>query len=96
MNILSLRKNYMCVSRAATGLYLIFQQENICNKKVLYPANICYAAIYPSVYTNNLPVFCDVDYFTGNVTYDVVKKYIDKVDVMVLPRMYGNPISADE
>lgn len=61
-------------------------------KKVLFPANICYAAIYPAIYAGCEPVFCDVDPMDGNVTYEEVYAYIDQVAAMVIPHMYGNPV----
>ena len=92
MNILQLKENHLFVSRAATAIYLILRKEKISQKKILYPANICYAAIYPSIYAGNDPIFCDVNSKTGNVTYEIVSKYVDQIAAMVLPHMYGNPI----
>lgn len=92
MNILQVKKNHVYVGRAASAIYLILQAEHIKNKKILYPANICYAAVYPAIYADNYPVFCDVNGEDGNVTYKIVEQYINEVAVMVLPHMYGNPI----
>lgn len=92
MDILSIKKYSLFVGRAATAIYLILcniQEKNI---KVLVPANICYAAIYPIVYSGNIPVFCDVDSNTGNVSLKEVEKYANQVQVMIIPHMFGNPI----
>lgn len=92
MNILSLKENCFFVGRAATAIFLILKSENMENKAILYPANVCYAAIYPALYAGCLPVFCDVCVDDGNVTYKEICKYIDQVSAIVIPHMYGNPV----
>lgn len=92
MNVWSLKDNYFCTGRAATAIYLILKAENMQGKKVLFPANICYAAIYPAIYAGCEPVFCDIDQVDGNVTYEGVCEYIGQVAAMVIPHMYGNPV----
>lgn len=94
-NLLENKKNYLIVGRAATGIYLILESLGISGKKVLFPANICYAAIYPAVYAGNQPAFCDVDAASGNLTLDLVYKKVEEetdVAALVLPHMYGNPV----
>lgn len=93
--MLQLRNNSMVVGRAATGIYLIFQIQKK-KGKVLYPANICYAAIYPAIYAGMSPIFCDTDPKSGNVTYKIVEKVLrNEPDIcaMVIPHMYGNPVT---
>lgn len=92
MDILSIKKNFFCVGRAAVGIYLILCNMVEKNLKVLVPANICYAAIYPIVYSGNTPVFCDVEMDTGNVSLEEVEKYVNVVKVMIIPHMFGNPV----
>jgi dTDP-4-amino-4,6-dideoxygalactose transaminase len=92
-NLLNIKQNKLFVSRAATGIYLILKANEFAGKQILVPANICYAAIYPIIYSGNIPVFCDVDKNTGNVTLDIISKFTNKVEAMILPHMYGNPIS---
>lgn len=92
MDILKIKTNYMLVSRASTGIFLILEAYKLKNARVMLPANICYAAIYPVIYSGNKPVFCDVDSQTGNITYDIVFKEKDNIDVLIAPHMYGNPI----
>lgn len=93
MDIFGIKRNSLCVGRAATAIYLILCNMHEKNMKVLVPANICYAAIYPIVYSGNTPVFCDVDYKTGNVSVKEVERYADMVRVMIIPHMFGNPVS---
>lgn len=78
--------------RAATGLAALFSLFPE-NSKVLYPANICYAAIFPALYNRCIPVFCDVDVRSGNVTLETVGRSLETgIVAAVLPHMYGNPI----
>lgn len=92
MDVLGIKKNYLIVSRGATAIYLILKGNKLENKKVLLPANICYAAVFPVVFSGNHPVFCDVDNKSGNVTYQIVESMIKDVDIAILPHMFGNPI----
>ena len=90
MEIENLRKNYLYVGRAATAIYLILK-DNLKNSEVVLPANICYAAVYPIIYSGNIPVFSDVDINTGNATYEeIIKKVTSKTKAIIYPYMYGN------
>ena len=94
-DILCMKKHHIMVSRAATGIYLILKSLGIEGKKILFPANICYAAIYPAVYAGNVPVFCDVDAETGNLNLALIERKIQEIpeiEALVLPHMYGNPV----
>ncbi len=92
MNIFELKKYNLITGRAGTGIYLILKANNFAGKRVLVPANICYAAIYPIIYADAIPVFCDVNLYSGNISLDIVNQYIDSVDAIIAPHMYGNPI----
>lgn len=85
------KKNILFVSRAATAIYLILKENGIYGQRVLVPANICYAAVYPIIFSGNIPVFCDIDDIYGNVSADSVCAYKD-ISAAILPHMYGNPI----
>lgn len=85
------KKNTMVVGRGATGIYLILA-SNFKSKKVLLPANICYAAVYPVLFSGNYPVFCDVDPLTGNMTLSSIKQCTENISVIIVPHMYGNPV----
>lgn len=90
MKIEDLRKNYLYVGRAATAIYLILR-ENLKDSEVILPANICYAAVYPIIYSGNIPVFSDVDINTGNATYEsIIEKVTSKTKAIIYPYMYGN------
>ena len=60
MEITNLRKNNLFVGRAATAIYLVLNTL-IKNKEVILPSNICYAAVYPVIYSGNKPIFVDVN-----------------------------------
>ncbi len=84
-------KNMLCVSRAATAIYLILKENNIFGKNVLVPANICYAAVYPIISSGNTPAFCDIDDIYGNVSARSVQSQ-NNISAAIIPHMYGNPV----
>ena len=79
MDITKLRKNTLFVGRAATAIYLILDTL-MKEKEVILPANICYAAAYPIIYSGNIPIFVDVDAKTGNSTYKEIIKKVNERD----------------
>lgn len=91
-DILSIKKEHLFVSRAASALYLIASAEKLCGKKVLFPCNICYASIFPFFYSGSIPVFCDIDHSTGNITLEGIQR-AGKCDAVVAAHMFGEPIS---
>lgn len=93
MEFWNIKKNHLLVSRAATGIYLILVANELKGCNVLVPANICYAAIYPIIYSGNIPVFCDVDANTGNVPFSKFQDFRGKIRAAIIPHMYGNPVS---
>jgi len=92
IDILNIKKKHLLVSRAATGIFLILDNRLKKGSKVLVPANLCYAAIYPIIYSDNIPVFCDVELNNGNISLDIVNDYLKDVDAIIIPHMYGNPV----
>lgn len=93
IEIIKQKKNYLITGRAATGIYLILNDLKIKQASVLVPANICYAAIFPIYESGHVPVFCDTDKASGNVTYDIIKdSCTNDIKVMIIPHMYGNPV----
>lgn len=85
-----LHKNVLVVGRCATAIYLILSKVK--NVDVLVPANICYAAVYPVVYSGNNVKFCDCDKVSGNVTYEsFVKAITNNTKFTIIAHMFGNP-----
>ena len=80
MDITNLRKNSLFVGRAATAIYLVLNTL-MKDKEVIVPSNICYAAVYPIIYSKNMPVFVDIDKKTGNSTYEEIIKKVTKIQV---------------
>lgn len=90
MDILKLRKNSLFVGRAATAIYLILDSL-MKDKEVILPSNICYAAVYPIIYSKNKPVFVDVDIKTGNALFkEILEKVNSNTGAIIFPYMYGN------
>lgn len=90
------KKNIFITGRATTGLYLIFLKEKIRDKKVLFPANICYAPVFAAVFAGNRPVFVDIADW-ANTSLNKIKACIDdNVACIVLPHMYGKVVKEIE
>ncbi|MDD3244343.1 MAG: DegT/DnrJ/EryC1/StrS family aminotransferase [Eubacteriales bacterium] len=91
-DLLELKKEYAIAGRAATGIYALLKAR-FSGRKVLLPCNICYAAVYPVIFSGNHPVFCDVDALSGNATLQTVTDALsDDVAMLILPHMFGNPV----
>ncbi len=87
------KENIFVTGRATTGLYLILKKENIRDKKVLFPANICYAPVFAAIYAGNKPVFVDVADW-ANISLNKIKESVDTdVSCIVLPHMYGKVVT---
>ncbi len=86
-------RHALFTGRASTAIYLILRSLPIEAQKVLLPASICYAAVYPVIYSRNAPLFLDVG-DDGNLTLDVTAQACEEnrgIAAIVLPHMYGNP-----
>lgn len=84
-------RNRLYTGRASTAIYLALQANEVRGAQVLVPANICYAAVLPIVYSGNEPVFADVGE-DGNLTSaTVAAAWGAKVKAAIIPHMYGNP-----
>lgn len=91
MDILTIKRNHIITGRASAAIYGVLKSR-FCNRRILLPCNICYAAVYPVIYSGNTPVFCDVDETTGNVTLSEIEKNSDGISAMIIPHMFGNPV----
>ncbi len=83
----------MITGRAATGIYLALR--TLCPEgTVLVPANICYAAVYPILYSGRNVKFCDVEPISGNVSLDTLRSaWSSDIVAAIIPHMYGQPVS---
>ena len=79
--------------RGGTAVYLLLKHKGP-GGRLLAPANLCYAALYPALYAGWSVVFCDVAPATGNLTLPILQKALDRhrPDGVILPHMYGQPI----
>ncbi len=86
----NIKKNHLYVGRGSTAIYLILK-TNMNKKEVILPANICYAAIYPVIYSDNIPVFVDINKKTNNMDFDeIIKRITPNTGAIIYPYMYGN------
>ena len=86
------KENIFVTGRATTGLYLILLKEGIKNKKILFPANICYAPVFAAVFSGNKPAFVDIADW-ANTSLKKIQECFDKdIACIVLPHMYGKVV----
>ena len=86
------KENIFVTGRATTGLYLILLKEGIRYKKVLFPANICYAPVFAAVFSGNKPAFVDIADW-ANISLKKIQEYVDEdTACIVLPHMYGKVV----
>lgn len=86
------KENIFVTGRATTGLYLILLKEGIKNKKILFPANICYAPVFAAVFLGNKPAFVDIADW-ANTSLKKIQECFDKdIACIVLPHMYGKVV----
>ncbi len=84
-------RNHLYTGRASTAIFLALRANRVRGARVLVPANICYAAVLPIVYSGNEPLFADVGE-DGNLTCATVKAaWRSDLKGAVIPHMYGNP-----
>ncbi len=89
------KRNAVLAGRGAAAIYAILR-SNMKGKKVLLPCNICYAAVYPVIFSGNIPVFCDIaPDGSGNVNISVIEAALmrDDISAAVIPHMFGNPVA---
>jgi hypothetical protein len=80
------------VGSASSALYIFIKHKRIFNQKILVPSNICHSIPLAIVYSNNIPLFYDVNRETGNPCADSIIQLvnINKVAAIVIPNMFGN------
>lgn len=82
------RKYSVLVGNGTTALYLALKAQNIQNKKVALPNNVCMNVLLPIYFSNNTPVFLDIDMETLGI--DLSKAHRQQFDVLIAVHAYGN------
>ncbi len=84
------KKHIIPVGRGSTAIFLAL--INSCRgKEVIVPANVCYAAVFPIIFSQNKPIFADIDPCTGNTNLEnIIKCTNSKTGAIIFPYMYGN------
>ena len=88
----------LIVGRGATGVCAVLEANKDrlgAGANIVVPANADYSLVYPIVLNGFVPVFTDVDAATGNVVYEDVVKAVEQNNAVavIVPHMYGNPVS---
>lgn len=84
-------KYSVTVSSCTAGLHLSFLALNLKeNDEVLVPAMTHTATAHSIEYVGAKPIFCDIDYNTGNISYDQIKKNLtNNTKALVVVHMAG-------
>jgi dTDP-4-amino-4,6-dideoxygalactose transaminase len=83
------------VGSGSTALFIFIKHNNVKNKRILCPSNICYSVPYAILASGNIPLFYDINPISGNPDYKSIKETIDKnnnIFAAIIPHMYGNPV----
>jgi len=83
--------NHAYTGRASTAIYQVLRANGVSGTRVLVPANICYAAVLPILYSGNSPAFIDVGSDGNIMLTDVQAARKCRLRAAVVPHMYGNP-----
>jgi len=94
-NNIFFKEHLYFVGSGSTALFIFIKHNNVENKRILCPSNICYSVPYAILTSGNIPLFYDINPISGNPDYKSIKKTIDKnnnIFAAIIPHMYGNPV----
>ncbi|MBU1417917.1 MAG: DegT/DnrJ/EryC1/StrS family aminotransferase [Proteobacteria bacterium] len=89
------QKQLFFTGSGTSALFLYLKATSISGKQILCPSNICYSVVFAIMESGNVPLFCDVDPYSGNITLTDLQQVIDQhhdIGAAVLPYMYANAI----
>jgi len=80
------RVEYACLSGNATvSLVIALEVLNLHKKRIAIPANACFSVAQAVLYSDNIPVFVDID----KKTHGIDKKCIKNVDAVIAIHAFG-------
>ena len=88
LSILHERKYCILVGNGTTAIYLALIAQNLKNKKIAIGNNVCMNVILPIYFSNNIPIFIDIEKDTLSVSIDKLKNR--QVDSLIAVHAYGN------
>lgn len=77
---------------ASMGLYIYLKHKNVFKQNILIPSNICHSIPFTIIYSNNYPIFYDINLESGNACLNSVKNKLlsENIRAILIPNMYGN------
>jgi dTDP-4-amino-4,6-dideoxygalactose transaminase len=88
------RKYCILVGNGTTAIYLSLFSQDYENKRIAIPNNVCMNVVLPIYFSNNIPVFIDIEKKTLGLDIELLKK--EKVDAVVGVHAYGNTCDIQE
>jgi len=90
-------KNFLMVDNATNGLFLACKLLNLeLNSEIILPSFTCIACAQAIKMAGLIPVFCDVDYKTQNITIEHILPHITKNTKAIMVVHYaGLPVDID-
>jgi len=82
------RKYCKLTGNGTTALYLALLSKGYKNKKIAIPNNVCMNVILPIYFSENIPVFIDIEKYTLGL--DITKLQDIEIDSLIAVHGYGN------
>ncbi|MCH9739648.1 MAG: DegT/DnrJ/EryC1/StrS family aminotransferase [Epsilonproteobacteria bacterium] len=82
------------VGNGTTAIYLSLLAQNLSNQKVALPNNVCMNVVLPIYFSNNSPVFIDIEKETLGLDTELLKEY--SIDTLIAVHSYGNIYKIEE
>jgi len=82
------KKYCILVGNGTTAIYLAIESQNFKDKKIVIPNNVCMNVVLPIYFSNNKPIFLDIEKNTLGIDLNLLKKI--KVDATIAVHAYGN------
>lgn len=76
------------VGSGTTALYLILMAQQIENQRVALPNNVCMNVLLAIYFSNNTPIFIDIEKETLGLDISLLEK--EKIDTLIAVHSYGN------
>jgi len=88
------RKYCMLVGNGTTAIYLSLLSQDYKNKRIAIPNNVCMNVVLPIYFSNNIPVFIDIEKETLGLDIKLLDN--KKIDAVIGVHAYGNVCDIEE
>ncbi|KKL06238.1 hypothetical protein LCGC14_2598050, partial [marine sediment metagenome] len=91
------RKYCFLVGRATTAIYLAIKIYGFKSGNIIIPSIVCPNPIFPVIYNDLEPRFCDINLNDFTLDFDSFKKQVNENTKAVIPiNLYGYPANYNE